>query len=154
MRINIVSGKDDTEAYSDGGETHRYGRTREFLHLVRRLWTERAVTHRSEHYNVANSAAEPGLTPQGDRLHPPLYFGGASAAAERVAAGEADLQLFWGEPRDGVAERIARLKALSRDLDRNRPPLQFGLRLTTFIRNTREQAWRDAEAKVTALARI
>lgn len=64
----------------------------------------------------------------------------------------ADVQLFWGEPRDALAERIARLKTLSRDLDRDRPPLEFGLRITTFVRDTREQAWRDAEAKVATMA--
>jgi hypothetical protein len=47
-----------------------------------------------------------------------------------------------------------RLKALSFDLDRDRPPLEFGLRITTFIRHTRGQAWRDAKAKVAKMARI
>lgn len=72
--------------------------------------------------------------------------------AERVAATEADVQLFWGEPLDGVAERIARLKALSRDLDRDLPPLQFGLRITTCIRDTTEQAWAEAEARVAEMS--
>jgi alkanesulfonate monooxygenase len=83
---------------------------------------------------------------------PRLYFGGASAAAEKVAATEADVQLFWGEPLDGVAARIDRLRDLSRDLDRDLPPLEFGLRITTLVRDTSEQAWRDAEAKVAAMA--
>ena len=52
---------------------------------------------------------------RGDRIHPRLYFGGASEAAEQVSATEADVQLFWGEPLDGVAERIDRLKALERE---------------------------------------
>ncbi|MEV9247705.1 LLM class flavin-dependent oxidoreductase, partial [Klebsiella pneumoniae] len=60
---------------------------------------------------------------------------------------------FCGEPLDGVAERIARLKALSRTLDRDLAPLQFGLRITTLIRDTTAQAWADAEAKVAAMAR-
>ena len=41
--------------------------------------------------------------------HPLLYFGGASESAERVAAAYADVQLFWGETLDGVAQRIDRL---------------------------------------------
>ncbi len=87
------------------------------------------------------------LEPRGDRLHPRFYFGGASAAAEQVSATEADVQLFWGEPLDGVRERIERLKALGRQLDRNLPPLEFGLRITTLVRDTTEQAWADAEAE-------
>jgi len=156
VRINVVSGKDDFEAYGDseGDQAHRYGRTKEFMQLVRRLWTEREVTHRGEHYAVTASTAEPRITPRGGRRHPPLYFGGASEAAERVAATEADVQLFWGEPREGIRDRISRLRALSRELDRDLPPLQFGLRVTTFIRETSAEAWRDAEAKVAKMAEI
>ncbi|WP_038869702.1 LLM class flavin-dependent oxidoreductase, partial [Mycobacterium avium] len=32
------------------------------------------------------------------------------------------------------------------------PPLEFGLRVTTLVRDTSEEAWRDAEAKVAKLA--
>lgn len=155
VRINIVSGKDNLGAYGDseGDQAHRYGRTREFIHLVRRLWTEESVTAAGEHFHVTESTVVPRIQVRGDRRHPRLYFGGASDAAERVAAAEADVQLFWGEPLDGVRERIERLKALSRDLDRDLPPLEFGLRVTTFVRDTTEQAWADAEAKVADMAK-
>jgi alkanesulfonate monooxygenase len=154
VRINIVSGQDNLAAYGDseGDQAHRYSRTKDFMRLVRRLWTEENVTFESEHFRVAGSTVAPRITPRGTRLHPRLYFGGASDAAERVAATEADVQLFWGEPLDGVADRIARLKRLSRDLDRDLAPLEFGLRITTLVRDTTEQAWADAEAKVEAMA--
>jgi len=155
VRINIVSGKDNLAAYGDseGDQAHRYGRTKEFMRLVRRLWTEENVTSMGEHFRVAESTVVPRIQVRGDRRHPKFYFGGASEAAERVAATEADVQLFWGEPLDGVRERIARLKALSRELDRDLPPLEFGLRITTLVRDTTEQAWADAEAKVAEMAR-
>jgi alkanesulfonate monooxygenase len=85
-------------------------------------------------------------------LHPRLYFGGASEAAQRVAATEADVQLFWGEPLDGIAERIGRLRELEAELGRAHAPLEFGLRITTLVRDTTEQAWADAEAKVAKMA--
>ncbi|MGZ2460642.1 LLM class flavin-dependent oxidoreductase [Rhizobium sp. IY2] len=155
VRINIVSGKDNLAAYGDseGDQAHRYSRTREFMRLVRRLWTEENVTSAGEHFRVAESTVAPRIEVRGDRRHPKFYFGGASEAAERVAAAEADVQLFWGEPLDGVRERIDRLKALSRELDRDLPPLEFGLRITTLVRDTTEQAWADAEAKVAEMAR-
>ncbi|MGO8169036.1 LLM class flavin-dependent oxidoreductase [Rhizobium ruizarguesonis] len=155
VRINIVSGKDNLSAYGDseGDQAHRYGRTKEFMRLVRRLWTEDNVTSAGENFRVAHSTVVPRIQVRGDRRHPKFYFGGASEAAERVAATEADVQLFWGEPLDGVGERIARLKALSRELDRDLPPLEFGLRITTLVRDTTEQAWTDAEAKVAEMAR-
>jgi len=155
VRINIVSGKDNLAAYGDseGDQAHRYARTKEFMRLVRRLWTEETVTYAGEHFQVTESTVEPRLQPRGERRHPKLYFGGASEAAERVSATESDVQLFWGEPLDGVRERIERLKALSKALDRDLPPLEFGLRITTFVRDTTEQAWAEAEARVADMAK-
>ncbi|RYF26416.1 MAG: LLM class flavin-dependent oxidoreductase [Comamonadaceae bacterium] len=155
VRINIVSGKDHLDAYGDseGEQAHRYGRTKEFMRLVRRLWTETGVSFAGEHFQVADSTVQPRIHARPGRPHPTLYFGGASPAAEQVSAAEADVQLFWGEPLDGVRERIARLKALSASLGRDLPPLQFGLRVTTLVRDTTEQAWADAQAKVAEMAR-
>lgn len=149
--VNIVSGTDDLGAYGDGefDKSRRYDRTREFLRIVRRLWSEENVTVDGEFWQVENSTVVPRL-PDGER--PRLYFGGASAAAEEVAAAEADVQLFWGEPLAGVAERIDRLKVLSDKVGREHAPLQYGLRVTTLIRDTHEEAWRDAEAKVQQMA--
>lgn len=155
VRVNIVSGLDNLAAYGDseGNQADRYARTKEFMRLVRKLWTEANVSYRGEHFEVTDSTAAPRIEVRGSRQHPKLYFGGASPAAERVSATEADVQLFWGEPLDGVRERIARLKALSADLDRDLPPLEFGLRITTLVRDTREEAWKDAEAKVAEMAK-
>ncbi|KAA6487740.1 LLM class flavin-dependent oxidoreductase [Agrobacterium rhizogenes] len=155
VRVNVVSGLDNLAAYGDseGDQAHRYARTREFMRLVRRLWTEENVTATGEHFRVTESTVAPRIEARGSRRHPRLYFGGASEAAEHVSATEADVQLFWGEPLDGVRERIERLKALSTTLDRDLPPLEFGLRITTLVRDTTEQAWADAEAKVAEMAK-
>lgn len=154
VRVNVVSGQDSFAAYGDreADQAGRYARTEEFIRLVRRLWTEEDVTHDGEYFRVAGSTVSPRAQARPGRPHPKLYFGGASAAAERVSAAEADVQLFWGEPLDDVEERIARLRALSEKLGRGLPPLEFGLRVTTFVRDTTEQAWADAEAKVAELA--
>jgi alkanesulfonate monooxygenase len=155
VRINVVSGKDNLAAYGDseGDQSQRYARTKEFMRLVRRLWTEENVTFSGESFRVENSTVVPRIDARGERRHPRLYFGGASEAAERVAATEADVQLFWGEPLEGVRDRIERLRSLSKSLDRDLPPLEFGLRITTLVRDTTEQAWADAEEKVTQMSK-
>lgn len=155
VRVNVVSGQDELAAYGDaeGDQAHRYARTKEFMRLVRRLWSEEDVTFRGEHFQVAGSTAAPRLKARGERRHPKLYFGGASPAAEHVAATEADVQLFWGEPLDGIRERIDRLRQLSSQLDRDLAPLEFGLRVTTVVRDTRAEAWADAEARVATMAK-
>lgn len=150
LLINIVSGQDNLAAYGDaeGDQAQRYARTKEFMRIARRLWTEENVTFAGEYFRVADSTVVPRLPDGGPRL----YFGGASAAAEQVSATEADVQLFWGEPLEGIAERIDRLRSLSDRLDRDLEPLEFGLRITTLVRDTPEEAWRDAEEKVASLA--
>lgn len=152
LRINVISGRDEFEAYGDtlADQAQRYERTAEFMGLVRRLWQETDVTHEGRFYSLRGSTAEPRLAGG----HPRFYFGGASDAAERVAAAQADVQLFWGEPRAAIAERIARLRTLAARSDRRLPPLEFGLRITTLVRETREEAWRDATAKVGQMAQV
>ena len=144
--VNVVSGLDGVAAYGDAHSdpAQRYARTAEFLQLVRRLWTEERVSFRGAHFQVEDSTVSPRPF-AGSR---PLYFGGASPAAETVSAAEADVQLFWGEPLDDIAERIERLSTLAASLERRHAPLQFGLRITTVIRDTTEEAWRDARQRV------
>lgn len=148
LLVNIVTGKDNYWEYGDtvADDADRYARTREFMQLVRQLWTREHVTFRGRFYHVerATCLPRPFQTPS-----PPLYFGGASPAAEQVAAAEADVQLMWGESLAMAAERIDRLRRLSASYDRERP-LEFGLRVTTVVRATTDEAWRAAEAKLAA----
>jgi alkanesulfonate monooxygenase len=155
LLVNIVSGQDNLAAYGDveGDQAQRYARTKEFLQIIRRLWTEDDVTFRGEYFRVEGSTVRPRPYGAENGRHPRLYFGGASAAAEQVSAAEADVQLLWGEPLDGIAERIGRLTALTASVGRVYAPLEFGLRITTLVRDTTEEAWRDAEAKVATMAK-
>jgi alkanesulfonate monooxygenase len=146
LLVNIVTGKDDHRAYGDFEEENadRYARTREFMQIVRRLWTEENVTFDGRFFRVEHSTCLPRPYRAGG---PPLYFGGASPAAEAVAAAEADVQLMWGEPLAMVAERVDRLEHLSRTQERART-LEYGLRITVVVRETAEEAWQAAEAKL------
>jgi alkanesulfonate monooxygenase len=146
LLVNVVTGKDDQRAYGDfeTDDAARYERTREFMQLVRLLWTRDDVTYSGRYYRVEHSTCKPKPRRPGG---PPLYFGGASAAAEQVAAAEADVQLMWGEPLAMAAERIERLRRLSAGYERV-APLAFGLRVTVVVRDTAAEAWRAARAKL------
>jgi alkanesulfonate monooxygenase len=152
--VNIVSGHDNLAAYGDheADRAARYGRTGEFLQLVRLLWTQENVTYTGRHFQVEGSTVLPRPHGAEHGRHPRLYFGGASPEAEEVAAAEADVQLFWGEPLDDIAARIDRLRALTEKVGRAHAPLEFGLRITTVVRETSDEAWRDARARVAAMA--
>lgn len=154
VKVNVVSGPDHQPQYGDdeGDQAARYARTREFMRLVRRYWTEDDITVEGEHYAAHGATLQHKPVAREGRPHPQLYFGGASEAAQRTAAAEADVQLFWGEPLDGVAARIDHLRTLSEQVGRDLPPLEYGLRVTTFVRDTTEEAWAEAEARVAAMA--
>lgn len=57
-----------------------------------------------------------------------------------------------GEPLDDIRQRIERLQVISRQLDRDLPPLEFGLRITTLVRDSSSEAWAAAKARVAEMA--
>ncbi len=63
VRINVVSGQDNLAAYGDneGDSAQRYARTKEFMRLVRKLWTEENVTYTGEYFRVAGSSVAPRI---------------------------------------------------------------------------------------------
>ncbi|SEU24277.1 alkanesulfonate monooxygenase [Nonomuraea wenchangensis] len=70
--------------------------------MLRRSWAGTPFDHHGEHYHVERGGLARPLDPA-----PTLYFGGASPAAEQVAARHADVVLMWGEPPHAVAEAWA-----------------------------------------------
>jgi alkanesulfonate monooxygenase len=146
LLVNVVTGKDDNRAYGDFVEesADRYARTREFMQIVRQMWTREDVSYDGQFYRVEHSTCLPRPYRPGG---PPLWFGGASPAAEQVAASEADVQLMWGEPLAMAEERIERLNRLAGACERA-APLEFGLRVTVVVRETADEAWQAARAKL------
>ena len=143
LLINIVTGGDPVEQrrfgdHADHGQ--RYARTGEFLSVFRGLG-ERAgsgelLDYIGEHYRIEAAHLDPA--PSGA---PPVFFGGASAAAEQVAARHADVYLAWGEPPAQIAERVTRVRDLARG--HGREPA-FGIRLHVISRDTEADAWAEA----------
>ncbi len=64
----------------------------------------------------------------------PLYLGGASDEAVRLAARVADTYLMWGEPVDAVAKRAAAIRTEANG------PIRIGLRVHIVARRTSAQA--------------
>ncbi|MFJ8044100.1 LLM class flavin-dependent oxidoreductase [Kitasatospora sp. NPDC096147] len=141
LRLNVVTGGDPAEqrAYGDQlAHDDRYARTDEVMAVLRELLDGRTVDHHGRHLRLENAAL---VTPSVD--HPvPLYFGGASPAAEQVAARRADVQLLWGEPPSALRERIDRLRPLAAAHGRR---LRYGLRLHVIARDTSAAAWAEAD---------
>ncbi|MGB8792452.1 MAG: LLM class flavin-dependent oxidoreductase, partial [Mycobacterium sp.] len=75
--LNVVSGGDDAEQRRFGdwlGHDERYARTREFLQIVKSIWTQESVDFTGKYYNVADARVSAPPNPL-----PEIYFGGSSA---------------------------------------------------------------------------
>jgi len=144
--LNVVSGGDDEEQrrYGDWlGHDERYDRTDEFLTVVRGAWSGTPFTFTGAHYRVEGAIVSTPPDPV-----PPIFFGGASAAAVRVAARQADVYLTWGEPPDMVAERLRSVRDLA---DAEGRTLGFGIRLHVIARDRAEDAWAEADRLLAAM---
>ncbi|VFR30654.1 Alkanesulfonate monooxygenase [plant metagenome] len=144
LNINIVTGGDPVEQKRFGDHAshdERYARTGEFLHIFRSLGAQAvagpALDFSGDHYRIEGARLSASPHPA-----PPVFFGGASPAAEHVAARHADVYLAWGETPAQIRERQARVSALAREHGRS---LAFGIRLHVISRDTEAEAWTQAD---------
>jgi alkanesulfonate monooxygenase len=136
LLLNIVTGGEASEQRRFGDwldHDARYERTSEFLTVLRGAWSGEPFDHDGLHYRVDGAMVVQPPDPV-----PTIYFGGASPAAERVAARHADVYLLWGETPAMVRERLERMRALAADFGRR---LRFGIRLHVIARDTEAEAW-------------
>jgi alkanesulfonate monooxygenase len=113
------------------------------MQVVRKAWTEpRSWSHEGRFYRIEKGNVFPKPYQQ---PYPPFYFGGASDAAKKVGAEEADVYLLWGETIPMVRERIADMRQRAAAIGRT---LRFGIRLLVIARETEEEAIAAAEAMV------
>jgi alkanesulfonate monooxygenase len=139
LSLNVVTGGDAAEqrAYGDFlTHAQRYERTAEAMEVLRKSFAGNPFDYHGEHYRVERGGLRAPLDPA-----PPIYFGGASPAAEAVAARLADVYLLWGEPPAAVAERVARVRKLATEHGRE---LRVGIRLHVIARETGQAAWAEA----------
>ena len=140
LRLNIVTGSNPVEnaMYGDRDDHDaRYGRTREFIELMRRLWKEPTVDHDGAFYQVRGAVLAP--KPSGAI---PVYVGGHSPPAQRLAADLADVYLLWADTLDGVRARLASLRVFEEVAGRR---LRYGLRCHVIVRETAAEAWAAAD---------
>ena len=147
LLVNIVTGAEPAELARfgvwDDKET-RYERTGEFLEIMRAAWRPDPADFEGTHYRVAGATTRQPPVPA-----PEIYFGGASAAAEQVAARHVDVYLAWGEPPAMVAERLDRMRSLAAAAGRT---LRFGIRFHVIARPTAAAAWAVADGLLAGMS--
>jgi alkanesulfonate monooxygenase len=140
LLLNVVTGGDDVEQQRFGDfldHDERYDRTDEFLTVLRGAYGGRPYDFDGRHYRTKGALVHrpPGPLPE-------LYFGGASRAAEIVAARHVDVYLAWGEPPALLAERVKHMRELAAAAGRQ---LRFGIRLHVIAREHAADAWAETD---------
>jgi alkanesulfonate monooxygenase len=146
LKINIVTGAEQAELAKFGiweGKNTRYERTAEFLQIMKSAWNDEPYNFIGQHYQVEGATTREIPNPI-----PEVYFGGASDAAEKVAAEQVDVYLAWGEPPTMVAERLDRMRSLAKAAGRT---LRFGIRFHVIARPTAKEAWAEADRLVAGM---
>ncbi|MEH2462536.1 FMNH2-dependent alkanesulfonate monooxygenase [Nostoc sp.] len=138
LLINVVTGGDPVELAGDGlhlSHDQRYELTDEFLTVWRAIAGGEQVNLQGDYLNIQDGKL---LFPPVQKPYPPLWFGGSSAIAQKIAAKHVDVYLTWGEPPAQVAEKIASARKLALSEGRT---LRFGIRLHVIVRETESEAW-------------
>ncbi|MDQ1078199.1 LLM class flavin-dependent oxidoreductase [Pseudoroseomonas cervicalis] len=141
--IHVISGGDDTDQARDGdwlGKDDRYARTDEYLDVLKAVWSaDRPVDHEGVYYRIRGASPEVRAV-QAPRI--PIYFGGASEAALRVAGRHADVYALWGETQAQVREIVARVRT---EAARHGREVRFSLSFRPILAATESAAWEKAE---------
>ena len=147
--VNLVTGGDQSELEGDGvylDHAARYEQSAEFIRIWREIITRshdgQSFDYEGKHLSVKGAKL---LFPPTQKPHPPVWFGGSSAAAHELAAEQVDTYLTWGEPPAEVAKKIADVKARAARKGRT---VKFGIRLHVIVRETDDEAWRAAESLI------
>lgn len=150
VRINVVTGSNPAENAMYGDmESHaeRYARTREFIAILRDLWRGEPIDHESERFPFRGAIVSP-VPP----APVPIYLGGHSDDAQRIAAELADVYLVWGDTVEGIEARLTTMRAqeerVARLVDSR---LRYGLRCHVVVRETENEAWAAAERLISRI---
>lgn len=126
----------------------RYGRTQEFMHILKAFWNQDHVTFSGEHFQFDLKSDIPRPVQPGG---PPLYFGGASPEAKQAAAAEADVYLFWGDTVPAIQAGIAEMRERAAGHGRE---LIYGLRVHVIARPTEDEAKAAADRLISRLSDV
>ncbi|MGI8927183.1 MAG: LLM class flavin-dependent oxidoreductase [Tepidiformaceae bacterium] len=148
VSVNLIAGGGIEEMAADGvflGHDERYEVIDETVTLMKRVWAEdEPVNFEGKHFRVEKAVVRPRPLQQ---PHPPFYIGGISPAAQDVGAKHADVYLFWGNTPEQIRQDRAAVHSRAAAYGRT-DSLRYGMRLQVLVRETEEQAWRDADALI------
>ena len=148
--VHIITGTNDVEMRADGDyltKDVRYGRSREFVEVMKRMWSSDApFDHHGEHYRAegAFAAVKPA-----NGWSIPVFWGGSSPAAVENGAKVADIYALAGGAREAVLGTMEAVRSAAPGRGRD---IEFLLSTRVILGDTEEAAWTTAHAHLRDLA--
>lgn len=141
--VHIITGGDELDQRRDGDfldKEARYDRSREYVEVMRRMWTStEPFDHTGDYYRFEGAFEEvKPYQPQGV----PIFWGGTSPKAIEHGAAVADIYAMPGFAVDRVRELIAQVRAEAAKHGRNP---EFLISIRTIVEDTDEGAWARAD---------
>lgn len=136
--VNVVSGwfKDEFIGYGEPWLEHdeRYRRSEEFIRVLKAMWTEEYTTFKGDFYRINNAPLKPKPV---QKEAPPIFQGGNSQAARKMAARVSDWYFMNGNTFEGLQEQINDVRALAAKENRE---VKFAVNGFAIVRRTKEEA--------------
>lgn len=143
--VHIIAGPSDKELEADGDFTtkdERYARSREYVGIMRDVWTKDAPFDHAGEFFRFNQAYMP-IKPHGIKIS----WAGTSDASIDAAGACADIFAMSGDSLANIGATIARLENASAKYDRT---LEYMMTVIVILGDTEEQAWAKADAALDA----
>ncbi|HWU01840.1 MAG TPA: LLM class flavin-dependent oxidoreductase [Novosphingobium sp.] len=141
--VHIITAASDEETQADGDyltKVERYDRAREYIHLLRRMWSEEApIVHEGKWFRFNGGFA--AIKPVNPQI--PVYFGGMSPAAIATAGECCDVFATLSDTVEGMSEVVGKVRAAAAPHGRD-PAFLMSIRIV--MADTEEAAWARADA--------
>jgi len=121
----------------------RYGRSSEFIDVLRGAWTQEEFWHQGEFYRTDGLRLEPRPT-----APLTIYQGGQSDAAIAMAARQSDWMFLNGGAPEHIERLIGRARAAATAQGRT---LRFALYAQPLCRTTDAEAWAEIDRRLAAV---
>ncbi len=150
--VHIITAANDTETRCDGDfltKEERYRRSREYVEVMRRMWTARdPVDFTGDFYRFERALGE--LAPVNGAI--PVYWGGSSPISLEFAGQCADVYAMGGlQPLSDMRAFAGRIQAAAAKAGRQ---LRLQASVRIIMADTEEAAWKQADDIVEGLRAI
>lgn len=138
FHINLVSGwfKEEQEMFGIEWIQHeeRYKRSREYLEVLKGLWTTDHFSYQGDYYQINNAVLAPKPI---QKPYPAIYQGGNSKDSQEMAGELSDYYFMNGASVVELKEQMEYVKAVARKHGRE---VKFAVNAFVIARKTEEEA--------------